>query len=91
MKPPSSTSKKGKDGKRGTENTSGVTFATSPTLLGPTQAPSRSTNEYAPPDSFLQGIIRPAPRPIGNALPASAQPRPSDVASNVIADLWKFA
>jgi hypothetical protein len=90
MKPPSSTSKKGKEGKRGNEITSGVTFATAPTLLGPTQAPQRSTLEYSPPDSFLQGITRPQPKPIGNALPASAQPGPSQASADVIADLWKF-
>ena len=90
MKPPSSTSKKGKEGKRGNEVTSGVTFATAPTLLGPTQAPQRSTQEYSPPDSFLQGITRPQPKPIGNALPASAQQGPSQASSDVIADLWKF-
>jgi hypothetical protein len=90
MKPPSSTSKKGKEGKRGNEITSGVTFATTPSLLGPTQAPQRSTAEYSPPDSFLQGITRPAQKPLNTVLPASAQPGPSETTSNVIADLWKF-
>jgi hypothetical protein len=90
MKAPQSTSKKGKEGKRGNEITSGVTFATAPTLLGPTQAPPRSTLEYNPPDSFLQGITKPPAKPIGNALPASAQPGPSQATANVIADLWNF-
>ena len=90
MKPPASTSKKGKEGKRGNEVTSGVTFATAATLLGPSTAPPRSTLEYSPPDSFLQGITKPPPKPIGNALPASAQPGPSQATSNVIADLWNF-
>ena len=91
MKPPSSTSKKGKEGKRGNETTSGVTFATVPSILGPSQAPSRSTLDYTPPDVFIQGITRPAPqRPVGNVLPASSQPGQSETTSNVIADLWKF-
>jgi hypothetical protein len=90
MKPPSSTSKKGKEGKRGMEVTSGVTFATAPTLLGPTQAPQRSTTEYSPPDSFLQGITRPPPKQTNSVLPASTQSGPSQTTSNVIADLWKF-
>lgn len=90
MKPPSSTSKKGKEGKRGNDSTSGVTFSSVPTLLGPTRAPIRSTNEYSPPDFFVEGVTRPPPKPIGNSLPASSQPKPSQATSDVIADLWKF-
>lgn len=83
---PTSTSKKGKEGKRGTDTTSGVTFATAPTFLGPAVAPSRSTVEYSPPDSFLQGITKPS-KPMGNAIPST---QGSQATSDVIADLWKF-
>ena len=82
--PPVSTSKKGKEGKRGVESSPGVTFAPVP-LSTSMAAPSRSTLDYQPPESFLQGITRPSPNPIGNGVPGS-QP-----ASNVISDLWKFS
>ena len=91
MKLPSSTSKKGKEGKRGAnDSTSGVTFATVPTLLGQSSAPIRSTNEYNPPEFFIQGVTRPPPKPIGNIPPSLTQNKASDPKSDVIADLWKF-
>jgi hypothetical protein len=76
---PASTSKKGKDGKRGMES------APPPISFGSSsQAPARSTTDYQPPDSFLQGITRPATAPIGNGVPKAPE-------RDVLADLWKFA
>jgi len=73
---PASTSKKGKEGKRGLEPA--ISFS------GGSQAPPRSTTDYQPPDSFLQGITRPAQAPIGNGVPKPPE-------RDVLADLWNFA
>ena len=78
--PPTSTSKKGKEGKRGVAQPS-VSFA----LEQPPPRAPRSISDYAPPDSFIQGITRPAPKPIGNGMPT-----PTPTTNNVLADLWKF-
>ena len=75
---PASTSKKGKEGKRGLEPAAPISFS------GGSQAPPRSTTDYQPPDSFLQGITRPAQAPIGNGVPKPPE-------RDVLADLWNFA
>ena len=87
MMPAESTSKKGKEGKRGLgDRGPSVTFA--PTMAqGQGQAPLRSAMEYQPPDSLIQGIQRPAPKPMGNGVPNHS----ADPTANVLADLWKFA
>lgn len=81
MMPAASTSKKGKEGKRG---------ATAPTASFAIDMPAapqvaRSITDYRPPDAFIQGITRPAPKPVGNGLPP-----PASSTNNVLADLWKF-
>ena len=85
--PPEATSKKGKEGKRGTGEEKSVTFAPMG-YINSTQAPPRSAMDYRAPDSFLQGIQQPMPKPMGNGTPNSAS---RDSAANVLADLWKFA
>jgi hypothetical protein len=88
--PPEATSKKGKEGKRGTgDRAPSVTFApgTAGLGLGGNHAPPRSAMEYQPPDSFLQGIQRPAPKPMGNGTPNSGA---TDPAADIVAQLWKF-
>ena len=93
MLPAESTSKKGKEGKRGLgDKGPSVTFAPAVDVYGANsivdsrQAPPRSAMDYQPPDSFLQGIQRPAPKPLGNGVPNSNGAREGDV----LADLWKF-
>lgn len=100
--PPSSTSKKGAGGKRGQGGGSGgstqrVTFATGadggPTHdlsnIGGGAATPRSTAEYQPPDSFLEGIQRPMQKTGGGAGGAAAAAQPNRTES-VLAELWKF-
>ena len=82
MKPPAkptNTSKKGLTGKRGGgESAQKVTFAPNLSRIGGAPAAPRSAAEYQPPDSFLDGIQRPAKPPPGNAT------------DSVLAQLWKF-
>jgi hypothetical protein len=81
MKPPAkavNTSKKGAGGKRGTETQKAVSFAPNLSRIGGAPAAPRSAAEYQPPDSFLDGIQRPAKPPPGNAT------------DSVLAQLWKF-
>lgn len=80
MKPtPTNSSKKGAGGKRGTgESAQKVTFAPNLSRIGGAPAAPRSAAEYQPPDSFLDGIQRPAKPPPGNAT------------DSVLAQLWKF-
>lgn len=86
--PPQPTSKKGAGGKRGLGSGSpGVTFAPSVDFAqsGRNEAPPRSATEYTPPDTFLQNLSRPPPKPMGNGVPN--QPAPTN---DILADLWKF-
>jgi len=80
MMPAASTSKKGKEGKRGATGPS-VSFA----AVQPPPAVARSITDYRPPDAFIEGITRPAPKPIGNGMPSQ-----TSSTTNVLADLWKF-
>jgi hypothetical protein len=77
--PPVNSSKKGAGGKRGAgESAQKVTFAPNLSRIGGAPAAPRSAAEYQPPDSFLDGIQRPAKPPPGNAT------------DSVLAQLWKF-
>ena len=77
--PPVNSSKKGAGGKRGAgESVQKVTFAPNLSRIGGAPAAPRSAAEYQPPDSFLDGIQRPAKPPPGNAT------------DSVLAQLWKF-
>jgi hypothetical protein len=81
MKPPAkavNTSKKGAGGKRGAADSKAVSFAPNLSRIGGAPAAPRSAAEYQPPDSFLDGIQRPAKPPPGNAT------------DSVLAQLWKF-
>lgn len=92
MAPPASTSKKGKDGTRGTTASNqgtapprSVSFAPTPAMMdfgaaANRQAPPRSIHDYKPPDAFLQNVTRPAPRadgPTGPPLSAPTMTPPS--------------
>ncbi len=91
MLPPENTTKKGKEGSRGTGSTTkAVTFATVPSRQGGPggTAPPRSAMDYQPPDFFLQGVTRPAPAPLGNGVPSQPQAKQTN---DVLAELWSFA
>jgi hypothetical protein len=80
-KAPESTSKKGREGKRGAGDThTNVTFAPALQTIGSNQAPARSTYEYTPPDSVLQSMNK----------PTVAVNRLANSSANVLADLWNF-
>jgi len=77
-----STSKKGKEGKRGVGASSeGITFAPPMQTIGSNQAPVRSTYEYKPPDALLQSMSKPV-----TVTGAAAK----NATANVLADLWNF-
>ena len=83
-KNPETTSKKGKEGKRGAGDTShGVTFAPALQTIGSNEAPARSAYEYKPPDSLLQSMNKPVTVTSKSLAGAQAQ-------ANVLADLWNF-
>jgi len=84
--PPQPTSKKGAGGKRGLgSGRPGVTFAPSVDFAHRGhEAPPRSAMEYTPPDTFLQNLSRPPPKPMGNGVPNQTP------TNNILADLWKF-
>lgn len=81
---PVTTTKKGKEGKRGLAPEAPRTVSFAPETVAPA---ARSAAEYRPPDSFLENLSRPAARPVpqGPAAPVA------NSAVNVLADLWKFA
>ena len=80
-KPTESTSKKGKEGKRGAgDSYNHVTFAPPLQTIGSNQAPARSTYEYKPPDALLQTMTK----------PSVTVNRLGDSSANVLADLWNF-
>jgi hypothetical protein len=80
--PPTNSSKKGAGGKRGSggpgSGTSKITFAPDLSRIGGGAAPPKSAAEYQPPDSFLDGIQRPA------------KPAAGTRTESVLAELWKF-
>jgi len=88
MLPPAApTSKKGKEGNRGTGDRGGndrpaVSFAPLPNDSAPRQ--QRSTAEYRPPDSFMQSLTK----PVNEIRPSGGPPVAKNV--DVLADLWKF-
>ncbi len=100
---PAATSKKGNGGKRGMgdKGISGsghsVTFAPMP-QFDTARPPPKSAADYRPPDSFLTELSRPSGPERGPAsgMPAGARANsasgtaPSQAASNVLADLWRF-
>lgn len=88
MIPPQATTKKGAGGKRGmgADSSPGVTFNPIVEYSTGNQAQPRSANEYRPPDSFLQNLSRPPPRPMPPVVPNQNLPK-----GDILADLWKFA
>ena len=95
---PANTTKKGKEGKRGMgDKGPSVTFAPMPTF-DTVSPPPKSAADYRPPDSFLTELSRPSGPERGHAsgMPAGARANsgsgtaPSQAASNVLADLWRF-
>jgi len=87
-----STSRKGKEGKRGAGDSShGVTFAPALQTIGSNQAPARSTFEYRPPDSLLQSMTKPVTVTTSAAKGfATALAGGPSSSANVLADLWNF-
>jgi hypothetical protein len=84
-----STSRKGKEGKRGAGDTSqSVTFAPSLQMIGSNQAPARSTFEYRPPDSLLQSMTKPVT--VTTAAAKGLAGGGGGSTTNVLADLWNF-
>jgi len=90
MPPAAPTSKKGKEGNRGTgdrgNDRPAVTFAPLPSGNSNDAAPrqQRSTAEYRPPDSFMQSLTKPT----NEIRPSGGPPVAKNV--DVLADLWKF-
>jgi hypothetical protein len=64
------------------KETPGVRFNLAPQIdpTGFVPPPPRSANEYVPPDSFLDTLQRPKPKPTDSRSP-----------NDVLSDLWKFA
>jgi len=82
-KNPETTSKKGREGKRGAGDTSqAVTFAPALQTIGSNQAPARSTFDYKPPDGILQSMTKP--------VSVTSKSIPGSTSNSVIADLWNF-
>jgi hypothetical protein len=93
MPPAEPTTKKGKEGKRGTssgnDRAQSVTFATAPIFAPERQAvPARSAAAYQPPDAFVQSMTRPAARSGGGSNSGSAQGGKG--VADVLSDLWKM-
>lgn len=92
---PATTSKKGKEGKRGTGNISTpertVSFAPLPGT-DTARPPPRSAADYQPPDSFLNELARPSqpPRAPASGLPGGSRGSGAGPMGNILADLWKF-
>ena len=84
MMPPEPTTKKGKEGKRGTSGSNdraqAVTFASAPTNI-----PVRSAAAYQPPDAFVQSMTRPAARQA-----SSGGTENGKGVTDVLTDLWKM-
>ncbi len=97
MPPAEPTTKKGKEGKRGTsgngsDKAQSVTFATAP-MFAPERpaAPVRSAAAYQPPDAFIQSMTRPAARSGGGNGGNNTGPgQGGKGVADVLSDLWKM-